>query len=128
MRLSKYLTVLGVLTVVSLIYTHQQFLLIKANYNIKNMEIELTQLLDRHKKLMYNVSTLESPATLEVRLRDEGFKYSIPRRWAVIRGERAPVSSLNTVAERRGVVLERILSFMAGKKEAQALAKSPSSM
>jgi len=128
MRLSKYLTILILITIVSLVYTHQQFLLIKANYSIRECESRLSHSLDRHKKLMYNVSTLESPATLEVRLRDEGIKYGIPKQWAVVKGERVPGVGLDTVAERRSMVLERILSFIAGKSEDQALAKNPSSM
>ncbi len=128
MRLSKYLTMLILLTLISLTYTHQQFLLIKANYTIKSYETRLSQLLDQHKKLMYNVSTLESPATLEVRLKDEGIKYGIPREWAVAKGGRVPRTSLEAVAERRIIVLERILSFIARKAEGQALAKNPASL
>lgn len=128
MRLSKYLTILIFITIISLVYTHQQFLLIRANYSIVEIETRLSQLLDQHKKLMYNVSTLESPATLEVRLRDEGIKYSIPRQWAVVKGGRVPGVGLDAVAVRRSVVLEKILSFIAGKAEDQALAKNPSSM
>ena len=122
MRLSKYLIVLFIIVCIGLLYTHQQFLRIRANYSISNFEAQVSQLLDRNKKLMYNVTTLESPATLEVRLHANGIDYDMPRRWAVVKRLKSePRYELTRVAERRNVVIGRILSFMTVKAEAQVL-------
>ena len=122
MRLLKYFLCLFVITCLSLLYTHQQFLLIKTNYNVIKCKNRVSQLLDHNKKLMYNVTTLESPASLELKLSANGIDYDMPRRWAVKRREKvAPAYGLATVTERRNVVLERILNFVALKAEAQAL-------
>lgn len=128
MRLSKYLTALVLLTCCSLLYAHQQFLLIKANYIIKSDEVMLSQLLDRYKTLMYNVATLESPASLEIRLKNNGMKYAIPSEWAVAPERETPVMGVATVSERRSVVLERFFSFIDRKTEARSLANKPASM
>ena len=122
MRLAKYFIFLFIITCLSLLYTHQQFLIIRANYNIKNYETRVSQLLDHNKKLMYNITTLESPASLEVKLSTNGIDYDMPRRWAVQGEEKSiPTYGFATVAERRNVVMERILNFVAVKAEAQAL-------
>jgi hypothetical protein len=105
-----------------LLYTHQQYLSTYANYKIKQYETQLSQLLDRHKKLMYNVTTLEAPANLEAKLNSNGIDCTVPRRWAVVREVKSEVAyELTKVAKKRNVVLERILNFVTVKAEAQAL-------
>lgn len=122
MRLSKYFVFLFIITCIGLLYSHQQFLMIRANYTIKKYETQLSQLLDHNKKLMYNVTTLESPANLEAKLDANGIDYDMPRRWAVVkRFKSIPAYELTKVTERRNVVLERILNFMTVKAEAQAI-------
>ena len=122
MRLSKYFIFLFIITCSGLLYTHQQFLVINANYTIGNYETQLSQLLDHNKKIMYNITTLESPANLETKLNANGIDYNMPKRWAVVKEEKSkPAYELAKVAERRNVVLERILNFMTVKAEAQAL-------
>ncbi|MBL7070700.1 MAG: hypothetical protein ISS26_00800 [Candidatus Omnitrophica bacterium] len=88
----------------------------------------LSQLLDRYKTLMYNVATLESPASLEIRLKNNGMKYAIPSEWAVAPERETPVMGVATVSERRSVVLERFFSFIDRKTEARSLANKPASM
>ncbi len=120
MRLSRYFVFLAVITCCSLLYTHQQFLLINANYSIKKYEGQLSHLLDRNKKLMYNVTTLESPANLEARLDAAGIDYGIPTRWTVVKRLKSePAYRLTEVTERRNVVLASIINFLTVKAEAQ---------
>ncbi len=123
MRLSRYFVVLLVVTFIALSYAHQQFLLISANYSIKNYENRLLHLLDHNKKLMYNVTALESPANLEAKLNSTGVDYDVPVRWAVVVKEKEsePAYTLAKVAERRNAVLKSIINFMTVKAEAQAL-------
>lgn len=119
MRLSKFLTFLFIFTNVGLFYTHQQFSIVRANYSIIKYENELLQLLDRNQKLMYNVTTLESPANLEMKLKVNGVDFDVPRRWAVVKEEKSKPVGNAKVAERRNVVLERILNFITTKAEAR---------
>ena len=124
MRLSKYFVTLFVITCFGLLYTHQQFLLIKANYTIKKCENHLSHLLDRNKKLMYNVTALESPANLEAKLNTTGVDYDIPVRWTVVKRLKSePAYKIVKVAERHNVVLESIINFLTARAEARALEK-----
>ena len=81
MRLSRYFVILFIVTSFSLLYAHQQFLLIRTNYDIKCYEKQLSHLLDHNKKLMYNVTALESPANLEAKLKTAKINYDVPVRW-----------------------------------------------
>jgi len=120
MRLSKYFIFLSIITCLGLLYSHQQFLLIKANYDIKIHQTHLSQLLDHNSKLMYNITTLTSPANLEMKLDTKGIDYDVPRRWAVVkRFKSGPAYKFAKTAERRNVVLEKILNFITVKAEAQ---------
>ena len=122
MRLSKYFLCLSFITIIGLVYSHQHFLITTANYDIIKHEDQLSQLLDRNKKLMYNVTALESPANLESKLCANGLDYDVPRQWAVVRLEReSPAYDLAKVTERRNAVFERILNLMATDAEAQLL-------
>lgn len=129
MRLLRYFTCLFLFTCLSLLYTHQQFLFIKTNYNVIKCRNREAQLLDRNKKLMYNVTTLESPAALESKLSANGSDYDMPSEWAVKRrGKSTPAYGLEAVAERRNVVLERILNFVALRLKPELLKIKTASM
>lgn len=120
MRLSKYFICLFLVTFIGLLYSHQHFLIVKANYDIKKYENQISQLLDRNCKLMYNVTTLEAPAKLEARLHNEGIDYDVPRGWAVVKRLKSEAAyELAKAVERRNVVLETIFNFMTRKAEAQ---------
>jgi len=122
MRLSKYFIFLLLLMCFGLLYTHQQFLLIKANYSMEKCEAEISHLLDHNRRLMYNVTALESPANLEAKLKATGVIYDMPVRWTVIkRSKSRPVYEFAKVTERRNVVLENIVNFLTAKAEAYAI-------
>ena len=113
MRLSKYFLCLSFITIIGLVYSHQHFLITKANYAIIKYEDRLLQLLDRNKKLMYNVTTLESPAHLEAKLSLAGVKFDAPKRWANVKiVESASMLKIARVAKRRNVVVDRIVNFI----------------
>ena len=113
MRLYRYLIFLFITTSLGLLYTHQQFLAIKANYNITNYESRVSHLLDRNKKLMYNVASLESPANLESKLSASGVDYDVPVQWAVVkRWKSRPSYKLAKVTGRRNVVMGGIINFL----------------
>ena len=122
MQLSRYFIILLIITCLGIGYSHQQFALIRANYNIQYYENQLSQLLDRNEKLMYNITTLESPANLEKTLEANGIDYDMPRRWAVVKRLKSkPPYEFARAAERRSVVFRKFLNFIAVKAEAQVL-------
>ena len=122
MRLSKYVMIVFAVTICGLIYTHQQFILIRANYNIIDIETRLSHLLDHNKKMMYNVTTLESPAYLESKLNATGVDYNVPVRWEMVKRSKTESSyEFAKVPEKRNVVLEGIVDFLTAKAEARAL-------
>ena len=121
MRLAKYFIFLFIITSLSLLYTHQQFLLIRANYSIKNYEERLSQLLDQHEILMYNVLTLKSPGNLENKLIAKNIKFEVPARWQVVQlieSERVKEEVEPSIFERGRTVF---LSFFTLKSEAEAV-------
>src|SRR4030043_661591 len=104
MKLSRYFMCLFMVTLIGLAYTHQHFLIVEANYSMKRYETQLSQLLDRNYKLMYNVTTLESPATLEERLDNEGIDYDMPKEWTVVKRLKSePAYEVVKAVERRNV-------------------------
>ena len=79
-------------------------------------------MLDRNEKLMYNVATLESPASLEAKLEATGVNYDVPARWAVVKRLKSkPTYRLAKVAEKRNVVMGGIINFLTAKAEARPL-------
>ncbi|MEA3305511.1 MAG: hypothetical protein U9R52_01700 [Candidatus Omnitrophota bacterium] len=88
MRLSRYFMILSVVTCLGICYSHQQFILIRANYAMQFHKNRLSQLLDRNEKLMYNIAALESPANLEEKLKNNGMDYDVAGRWFVRAGAR----------------------------------------
>ena len=126
MRLSRYFVCLCAVTCIALGFTHQKFLLIRANYDIIKHEKRLSQLLDHNKKLMYNVSTLESPAILESKLQADGAVYDMPGLWAERNAQRRKsVYLVSTAAARRNVALDKVLDFLTVQAEAQDIAGKP---
>jgi len=124
MRISRYFACLFIITFLSLGYAHQHFLLIRTNYHIINYERQLSHLLDRNKKLMYNVAALESPVNLEAMLSSTGADYEVPSRWAVVgRVKSEPAYEFAEAAKRRNPVAESIMNFLAVKAEARAVGR-----
>lgn len=64
MKLFKYLLSALIVTFAVLTYTHQQVKLLKISYEIKDVEEQVTVLLDQNRSLRYNVTRLGSPENL----------------------------------------------------------------
>ena len=58
-------SIIGVFTLSSLLYVHQQVNLLKLSYSIKTNEQTLEMLVDQNQLLKYNVASLKSPQVLE---------------------------------------------------------------
>ena len=125
MNLRRYLASIFLVACIGVSYAHLQFLITKSNYIIRERERKLAQLLDRNKKLMYNVTALESPSNLEAKLCENGEDYEIPRRWALVKKEKSAANyyELAKVEKGRSAVFERILSLVSVKADTQDLGR-----
>lgn len=97
MKLSKFLFIMVIITIVSVVYVQQQISLLKLSYQIKDKEKSLQELLDKNKILMYNILALEAPASLEKRLIVKNVRLEMPQEWQLV--------SLPEVEVREGLVL-----------------------
>ncbi len=97
MKLSKFLFIMVIITIVSVVYVQQQISLLKLSYQIKDKEKTLQELLDKNKILMYNILALEAPASLEKRLIVKNVRLEMPGEWQLV--------SLPEVEVREGLVL-----------------------
>ncbi len=124
MNLKKYFAILITAAFLGVCYVHQQFLIVEANYTIKKRERVLSQLLDRHAKLRYNVIALESPAYLEAKLMAGGIKYSVPKTWVMVkRPERKSAYKFAKNTERRANFADKFMNFITVKAEAKTVEK-----
>ena len=64
MRVYRSLFTYFVITVLAFGYVHQRVEIIKAGYSLQANRKQLSHLVDRNSKLMYNLSKLESPRSL----------------------------------------------------------------
>ncbi len=76
MKISKFITIGTIITIISIGYVHQRTEMIKLGYALQDNRIKLATLVDQNSKLMYNLSKLESPRTLLASLDCEQIKFA----------------------------------------------------
>ncbi|MBU4377087.1 MAG: hypothetical protein KKD29_06410 [Candidatus Omnitrophica bacterium] len=124
MSLKRYFAILTMITFLGVCYVHQQFLIVEANYTIKKRERILSQLLDRHAKLRYNMNALESPAYLEAKLQASGIKCGVPKTWVVVkRSERDRAYKFAKNTQKRANFVDKFMNFITVKAEAKTVEK-----
>jgi len=84
MKIYKFSVCLILVTLLALLYVHQQVQLVKVSYGIEFNERKITTLLDQNKALMYNIAKLKSPAGLQKKLLASKKEFSIPQQWKVV--------------------------------------------
>ena len=116
---------MSIITLVALIYVHQQVELVKLSYSIERKEKRVKDMLDRRESLGYNVNNLEAPYRLEQALLSRNVDIAFPRRANVVKIARLRHNPRND--ERiRSSGLERkfnlfgITEFFSPRAEAQA--------
>lgn len=67
MRIRTFSIFLIFITVLALLYVHQQVQILKIGYSIEVSEREFSSLLDQNRALVYNIARLKSPVHLEER-------------------------------------------------------------
>ncbi len=128
MRLFRSLIIIFGITLVALIYVHQQVELVKMSYLIDYKERKLKLLLDLKGSLGYNIANLEDPSRLEKILLAKKIDLSFPKRGNVFMSTQTapsakrqrPLGATNLGA-RGGTV--GILEFLGIGAEAQAKEK-----
>jgi hypothetical protein len=125
MRPFKSLIMISFLTLVALIYVHQQVELLKLSYAIDYKEKKLKDILDRREVLGYNISNLEDPSRLEGILLAKKIDISFPKKGQVFKVAKADTrvrrkeSFKAASVERKGGAFG-IFEFLGLKAEAQA--------
>jgi hypothetical protein len=121
MKIYKFSITLTLVTLVALLYVHQQVQLLKISYRINANEKDLTRLLDQNRALIYNITRLKSPVNLDKKFLASKKDYSIPQQWQIVKvatpkEEKQPVMLAKT--EKRSFA---ILNKLFGRpKEAMA--------
>ena len=96
MKIYRFSIILVFITLVALLYVHQQVQLVKIGYKIEANERDVTSLLDQNKTLMYNITKLKSPVYLEKKFLASTKEFNIPQQWQVVelttpRAEKEPI-------------------------------------
>ncbi|MEI8176043.1 MAG: hypothetical protein WCG78_04165 [Candidatus Omnitrophota bacterium] len=84
MRIYRFSITLLFVMLVALLYVHQQVQLIKIGYKIETNEKEVTGLLDRNKNLVYTITRLKSPVSLEKKFLASAADFTIPQRSQIV--------------------------------------------
>ncbi|MBI4335397.1 MAG: hypothetical protein HY589_01935 [Candidatus Omnitrophica bacterium] len=96
MRIYKFSITLTVITLLALLYVHQQVELLKISYGINTNEKETARLLDQNRSLMYNMTRLKSPVNLDKKFLAVRKDYAIPQQWQIVKVN-APSAPRQTV-------------------------------
>ncbi|MFA5144044.1 MAG: hypothetical protein WC522_07790 [Candidatus Omnitrophota bacterium] len=127
MRLVRSLASIAVMTLVALVYVHQQVELVKLSYSIETKEKRLKVMLDHKERLNYNIDNLEAPSRLEKILISKNIDVAFPRKGNVVKVARfTPTTAESDI---RSSSLDKkfnvlgIIDFLSPRAEAQAKEK-----
>ena len=85
MKLFRSIASIAVLTLVALVYVHQQVELVKLSYSIDAKEKKLKDMLDHKERLDYNINNLEDPSRLEKILMSKNIDVAFPGKYNVVK-------------------------------------------
>ncbi|MDP3142653.1 MAG: hypothetical protein Q8N14_01715 [Candidatus Omnitrophota bacterium] len=85
MRLVKFIPVVGLVTIIALIYVQLQVQIYEYAYKGKRKEIALKELLDRKSNTMYNINSLESVQYLGTRLLSQDYNLQFAGKEQVVK-------------------------------------------
>ena len=124
MRLLKSITSIAVVTLVALVYVHQQVELVKLSYSIETKEKKLKVMLDHKERLDYNINNLEDPSRLEKILMSKNIDVGFPGKYHVMKVAKSAGGSAedrlraNSVDKKFNIF--GIVDFLGPRAEAQA--------
>ena len=123
MRLFKSIAGIAVMTLVALVYVHQQVELVKLSYSIESKEKKLKDMLDHKERLDYNINNLEDPSRLEKILMSKNIDVAFPGKYSVVKVAKA--NNRNAEDHLRSSGIDRkfnvfgIADFLSPRAEAQ---------
>ena len=83
--MSRFLSSVIIITMLSIGYVYQQVNLIEQSYRINFNSKRLSLLIDQNESLRYNVASLKSPGNLKQRLVSNSINLDTPQNWYSIR-------------------------------------------
>ena len=124
MRLFRSIASIAVITLVALVYVHQQVELVKLSYSIEAKEKKLKDLLDHKERLDYNINNLEDPSRLEKILISKNIDVAFPGKYNVVKVAKAADRSTEDRLRSSGIDKKfnvfGIADFLSPRAEAQA--------
>jgi len=123
MRVFKALLFIVFITLVALIYVHQQVELVKLSYAIGCKDKKIKEMLDYNEALGYNIENLEDPSRLEKILTAKNIDLAMPRPGNVVRVAKANPGKahedLRMIGLDKKLNILSFLEFFSSKAEAQ---------
>ena len=124
MRLFRSIASIAVLTLVALVYVHQQVELVKLSYSIEAKEKKLKDMLDHKERLDYNINNLEDPSRLEKILMSKNIDVAFPGKYNVVKvaklTDRSAEDRLRSSGIDKKFNVFGIADFLSPRAEAQA--------
>ena len=125
LRIFRSITSIMIITLLALVYVHQQVELVKLSYAIDYKERKLEHMLDQKDALGYNIKELENPSRLEKILLSKNIEITFPKRGNVVNFSGTPIKvkteeSLRHIGVEKKDGLFRIFEFFGLRAEAQA--------
>ena len=124
MRLFRSIASIALLTLVALVYVHQQVELVKLSYSIETKEKKLKDMLDHKERLDYNINNLEDPSRLEKILMSKNIDVAFPGKYNVVKVAKVTTGSaedrLRSSSIDKKFNIFGIADFLSPRAEAQA--------
>jgi hypothetical protein len=125
MKIFKPLALLIFVTILSLVYVHQQIELVKLSYAMNIKEKRFKDMLDYKDTIGYNIKNLESPSRLQSILVAKNIDITFPKVSQIVPAREralrfAQVRRVRSVGTERRFDLFGIFDFFSPRAEAQA--------
>ena len=88
MKLRLLMPILGVTTVLALLYVQEKVILVAEGYQVEDLRHRKDELLDQHRVLQYNVLALQSPVILNKRLARQNVQLTAPQNVEMLQSEK----------------------------------------
>ncbi len=88
MKLRFLMPVLGLTTLLALVYVQEKVILVAEGYQVEDLRHQRDELLDQHRVLQYNVLALQSPVILNKRLARQNVQLTAPQNVEVLHSAR----------------------------------------
>lgn len=122
----KLLFGISVLSLMMLLYVHEQVMVFRISYRLHEKSSQLTRKSDEYRKLKFEVDQLKAPRLLEERLKGQTLELSLPEEVRVVKipkimqrehSEALPDFSANTLSGRFASFLGRWIDVAQAKTD-----------